>query len=96
MRYEVREVPYGNTPSPDANAKWTVVDTKPECEAFETRMGAELVEEQAPAWRNVAFCMKRGHADMVAGALNATWMYLSNPSNGNDWVRRRFTGKDNV
>lgn len=70
MRYEVREVPFGNTPNPDINARWTVVDLRPECETFETKLGDELVEEQAPAWRNVAFCMKRGHAEMICSALN--------------------------
>lgn len=70
MRYRVREVPYGNTPSPDINAPFTVVDTTPQCETFTTKTGAELTEETPPAWRNVAFCMKRGHAEMVASALN--------------------------
>jgi hypothetical protein len=69
-RYEVREVPFGNTPSPDVNARWAVVDLRPECEAFVTKFGAELVEDRPPAWRNVAFCMKQGHAQMVCAALN--------------------------
>lgn len=75
MRYEVREVPFGNTPHPDINARFTVVDLRPECETFETRMGGELVEDKPPAWRNVAFCMKRGHAEMICGALNNDCTY---------------------
>ncbi len=73
-RYVVQPVPYGNTGSLGVNAPWCVVDTKPEPESFVTRMGATVTEERAPATRQVAFCMREGHANLIANRLNAAIM----------------------
>lgn len=71
MRYSINEMPFPlHDKMSDARTHWTVTDNKPQCEAFHTATGVELIEEKAPPFRHVSYHAKRGHAQMVADALN--------------------------
>lgn len=70
LRYLVQPIAYGVTDS-ERRASWTVVDTRPECEHYTTQAGVELLEERPPVWRQVAYCIKQGHAEMIRDALNS-------------------------
>lgn len=72
VRYTIQEMPFPiHDKGSDARSHWAVTDNKPQCEEFETIGGAKLIEEKAPPFRHVAYCGKRGHAEMIASALNA-------------------------
>jgi len=69
-RYTVEPIDYGPTDHIDRNAKWQVVDTRPVIERYETRNGVSMVEAKPPGRRQMAFCLKHSHAQLVASALN--------------------------
>ncbi len=68
-RYVVQAIATGVTDGQRC-ATWQVVDTRPEIEQYESQLGVTMTETKAPAWRQVAFCLKRQHADKIAEALN--------------------------
>jgi len=70
LRYQVQPVPYGLTHHQDLCAKFSVIDTRPELEHFETATGVMVLEAKPPPWRTIGWYSKQGHAEMVASALN--------------------------
>lgn len=86
LRYLVQPIPYGVTDS-ERRASWSVVDTRPECEHYTTQAGVELLEERPPVWRQVAYCLKQGHAEMIRDALNKEANPLLRLNDDGTWIR---------
>lgn len=69
-RYAVRAAPGPIILGDGLRQHWRVCDMRPEPEEYQTIMGGTLTEAKAPPWRDVAYCVKEAHAQMICSLLN--------------------------